>query len=198
MATLIMVVRHGEKPGEPPPPNGVDSQGVVDEKCLIPRGWQRSGALACLFSTWGVATRPGLAVPTVVYATNPDSESKRPKETVEAVSELQLNGAKPNLGFNEGQEKELAAAAKAGAGPVLIGWHHGHIPKLANEILGNDTTAPQEWPKDRFDMVWVFTLASGVWTFSQVPQMVLYGDSDQPFPPATKKQKDDATAAAAG
>jgi hypothetical protein len=28
--------------------------------------------------------------------------------------------------------------------------------------------------------------------------MVLYGDSDQPFPPATKKQKDDATAAAAG
>jgi hypothetical protein len=32
-------------------------------------------------------------------------------------------------------------------------------------------------------MVWVFDLeADGSWSFKQVPQLVLYGDSDQPIP----------------
>jgi len=181
MADKIMVVRHGEKPGEPPPPYGVDSKGEQNKDCLIPRGWQRSGALACLFSAWGAAARPGLAVPKTVYATQPASKSKRPEETVSAVAALQLNGAKPDTSFGEGQETQLAAAAKAAPGPVLIGWHHEKIPAIANAILGNSTTAPQHWPGKRFDMVWVFDLKNGAWTFRQTPQLVLFGDSDKPI-----------------
>ena len=45
----IMLVRHAEKPGEPPPPHGVDPAGEKDKDSLIVRGWQRAGALACLF-----------------------------------------------------------------------------------------------------------------------------------------------------
>jgi hypothetical protein len=185
MANKIMVVRHGEKPGEPPPPFGVDRNGAQNKDCLIVRGWQRSGALACLFSSWGAAARPGLAVPTKVYATDPASKSKRPKETVSAVSELLLGGAEPDTSFGEGAEPQLAAKAKEDAkqGPVLIGWHHEKIPAIANAILGNNTTAPQHWPGKRFDMVWVFELqGDGTWKFDQVPQMVLYGDSDEPIP----------------
>jgi hypothetical protein len=184
MADKIMVVRHGEKPGSPPPPDGVDSSGKKDPDSLIVRGWQRSGALACLFSSWGAAAHNGLAVPTVVYATNPQSKSQRPEETVSAVSALLL-GKVPDITWDEGQEKQLADAAKAAAGPVLIGWHHEAIPKLANKILGNKTTTPQHWPGKRFDMVWVFDLKDGAWTFSQVPQLVLAGDSDKPIPMTT-------------
>jgi hypothetical protein len=189
MGDKIMVVRHGEKPGSPPPPNGVDSHGVVNPDCLIPRGWQRSGALACLFSDMGVAARKHIAVPTKVYATDPGTKSERPKETVEAVSELQLNGAKPDLTWGEGQETTLVEHAKADAakGPVLIGWHHQKIPAIANAIVGNDTTTPQHWPGKRFDMVWVFELQSDgkTWDFHQVPQLVLYGDSDKDIPMTT-------------
>jgi hypothetical protein len=67
---------------------------------------------------------------------------------------------------------------------VLIGWHHEAIPALANAILGDTTTAPQKWPGDRFDMIWVFVNKGGKWNFHQVPQMVLAGDSDEPIPPA--------------
>jgi hypothetical protein len=176
----IMVVRHGEMPGDPSPPWGTDRNGAQDKDSLIVRGWQRSGALACLLSKWGVATRPGLAVPAAVYATEPGSKNKRPLETVSAISELL--GLQANTSFGEGHERELAAAAKAATGPVLIGWHHEGIPAIANFILGNDTTAPQIWPSDRFDMVWVFDLKNDSWTFSQLPQMALYGDSHQPIP----------------
>jgi hypothetical protein len=185
MADKIMVVRHGEKPGKPPPPNGIDSKGEkLDPDCLVPQGWQRSGALGCLFSAWGVVARPGLAVPTKIYATDPASKSKRPKETVSEVA-LLLTGQDPDTHFGEGDEVALATKAKADPGVVLIAWHHQKIPAIANAILGNDTTTPQHWPGDRFDMVWVFDLKDGDWKFKQVPQMVLAGDSDQPISMST-------------
>jgi hypothetical protein len=62
---------------------------------------------------------------------------------------------------------------------VLIAWQHEASPAIANQILGNDTTAPQKWPGSRFDLVWVFDLdaGSGTYTFTQVPQLLLAGDS---------------------
>ena len=52
----IYIIRHGEKPADPPaaapgqsppaptPPFGIDFQGNQDPHSLLPRGWQRSGA----------------------------------------------------------------------------------------------------------------------------------------------------------
>src|SRR5580693_7483053 len=45
---VIYIIRHGEKP-DPGPPHGVDFHGRKDEHSLLPRGWQRSGALTALF-----------------------------------------------------------------------------------------------------------------------------------------------------
>jgi hypothetical protein len=192
MADKIMLVRHAEKP-EPddnPPLAGNDINGNPDKESLIPRGWQRSGALACLFSTWGVAARPGLAVPATIFAAKADkkgSKSLRPQETVSAAATML--GLTENNDFNLGDETAMAQAAMAAPGPVLIGWQHEAIPAIANAILGNATTCPQKWPGDRFDVVWVFDLQSDGWAFSQVPQMVLAGDlptwiaSDAPLGP---------------
>ena len=45
---------------------------------------------------------------------------------------------------------------------------------------------PQKWPDDRFDVIWAFTLAPGAapiqYTFGQVPQQLLSGDTDTVIP----------------
>jgi hypothetical protein len=179
VADRIMVVRHGEKPNIPPPIFGVDINGDQDPESLIVRGWQRAGALAVLFSKTGAPTRSHLAVPATIYATKSHTHSQRPVETVSAVAGLL--GLTTDEAFKIGDEVKLARSAEAAADPVLIGWHHEAIPALANAILGDATTAPQKWPGDRFDMIWVFVRKGGKWNFHQVPQLVLAGDSDQPI-----------------
>ena len=66
---------------------------------------------------------------------------------------------------------------------VLIAWHHKKIPAVANAIIGDTTTCPQTWPSERFDMIWVFERDAGQasWRFSQVPQLLLAGDSANPI-----------------
>ena len=78
----------------------------------------------------------------------------------------------------EGSEQDLVDKAIASNGVVLIAWHHEKIPAIANLILQNQS-APQNWPGDRFDVVWIFSraAASDPWTFSQAPQLLLAGDS---------------------
>jgi hypothetical protein len=199
MADRIMVVRHAEKPSVPPPIFGVDINGNQDPESLIVRGWQRAGALAVLFSKTGAPTREHLAVPATIYATKSHTHSQRPIETVSVTAALVTAGA-INEDFKTGDEVHLADSAKKAADPVLIGWHHEAIPALANAILGDTITAPQKWPGDRFDMIWVFVNKGGKWNFHQVPQLVLAGDSDQPIPPAppgAPSAADAATAAAA-
>ncbi len=72
----------------------------------------------------------------------------------------------------------MARAAQACSGPVLIAWQHEGISAIANSILGAKI-APQSWPGDRFDLVFVFTLdpLDGTYSFAQVTQRLLAGDS---------------------
>src|SRR5215472_12322794 len=76
----IYIIRHGEKPADVPPagpgqpaptptaPFGVDYQGNQNEHCLLPRGWQRSGALAALFAPALGVPQAGLQVPTALLS----------------------------------------------------------------------------------------------------------------------------------
>ena len=68
-------------------------------------------------------------------------------------------------------------------GVALISWQHEDIPAIANIILGNSTTVPQQWQGDRFDIVWVFDLdqSSSSYSFKQVPQRLFAGDSPSPI-----------------
>jgi len=91
-------------------------------------------------------------------------------------------GVAVDLRFSKGQEKALAEAAQACDGPVLIAWQHENISVIANFILGAQG-APKSWPGDRFDLIFVLTLNAldGRYSFAQVMQCVLAGDSERPL-----------------
>jgi hypothetical protein len=182
-ANKIMVIRHAEKPDGNV--MGVDAEGTQNPEELVVRGWQRSGALVRLFAPRdGKFVDPQLAQPKTIFASEVGKHSKslRPQHTVlELADELNL---KLDLDFKKGDEAALVQAALAAAGPVLIAWEHEDItPTIVNAIVGNDTTCPQKWPGDRFDMVWVFDRkpSGSGWDFSQVPQLLLSGDSNAPI-----------------
>ena len=183
-AQKIMVIRHGEKPQGAIPPYGVTIDGEQDANSLLVQGWARAGALAVLFApSRGPLQSEELAQPQTIFAASDAGaqSSKRPDETVSVVAQkLSLN---VNTTYAVGQEIQLVDAVQSCDGVVLIGWEHKHIPLIANAILGN-TTAPQTWPGERFDMVWVFDIdaGSGAWRFSQVPELLMPGDSAELIP----------------
>jgi len=196
MPTKIMVIRHAEKPDGDH--EGVTSHGHPDKESLIVRGWQRAGALAALFDPAnGPLQNANLAIPKVIYASDPDapskeadddgkagSKSKRPLQTITPLAERLSIKDKVKTSFMKGQEKEMVASVLAENGVVLVAWQHQKIPQIATDIVGSKppmSPIPGKWPGDRFDIVWVFTppaSPSGRWGFVQVPQQLLSGDAN--------------------
>ena len=177
-----MIIRHGEKPSGHVA--GVDESGASSGHHLSVRGWQRAGALACFFApAHGPLQSPLLARPEFIFASaavdDPvpgNSRSRRSEETVGPLAAVL--GVAVDLRFSKGEEKALAAAAMACGGAVLIAWQHENIGAIAHAITGT-RIAPHDWPSERFDLVFVFTLnpADGTYEFAQVPQRLLAGDS---------------------
>ena len=141
-------------------------------------GWKRANALVGLFNPAdGALPRPPLAKPRSLFASG--SESLRPKQTIAPLATA-LN--LPVRTFLKGQEPELVAAVKAAEDPVLISWQHEAIPEIASLIRGSADGVPPRWPGHVYDLVWVLDLqASGAWSFTQVPELVMPGDSDKPI-----------------
>jgi hypothetical protein len=132
----IYIIRHGEKPPDPPPaahgkpaaptpPFGVDDQGNQDAHSLLPRRWQRSGALGVLFDPALAALQAGLRVPTALLSPSYGDQGKttahRTYQTIQGLSgRLGLQIA---ADFAEGQEPQLAASVVSSySGVVLICW----------------------------------------------------------------------------
>jgi hypothetical protein len=178
------VIRHGEKPGDGSNSDfGVDADGSHDVHALLPRGWQRSGALAELFAPAAGPLRAGLHTPAALYA--PDyggrSETRRHRtyQTIEGLADLL--GLPIDTRCAEEKVAELALAALAGSGDVvLICWEHKHIPAIGSALPTLPDTRFPAWPDDRFDMIWSFTWRStpSAYEFAQIPQRLLAGDGD--------------------
>jgi broad specificity phosphatase PhoE len=186
---IIYLIRHGEKPADPPstpPPFGIDVQGVQDGSSLLPRGWQRSGALTDLFDPATGPLQAGLQTPATLlspsYGDPGKTTAHRTYQTIQGLSERL--GIAIASDFAEGQEPQLAAnVVSTGSGIVLICWEHDHIPALATALpTVSGTSIPQAWPGDRFDLIWMFTLVPGAdpaqYTFDQIPQQLLSGDTN--------------------
>jgi hypothetical protein len=181
--TKIMIIRHAEKPPSTGEPFGVTAEGVQDPESLIIDGWQRAGALACLFApSRGPLQDAQLATPEFLFASESKSGggSKRPVETITPLASKL--GLTPKTHKKSDIDK-VAADAMACGGVALICWQHEDIPSISNAIVGDSTTVPQSWPGDRFDVVWVFNLdqSSNSYSFKQVPQRLLAGDSPDPI-----------------
>ena len=185
-APLIMLIRHAEKAEPEDAETGVKKSGEDDNHSLSVEGWQRAGALVSLFAPLGrPLPEPRLARPASMiaeFADAPGSEEKKSKREEQTLLPLgKVLGVEPDFSFGKGQEKEAAAKAMKSDAPVLIAWEHHKICELAKAIL-DDPHIPNKWPKDRYDVVFVFRLGSdGKYTFEQVPQLLLAGDSDKPI-----------------
>jgi hypothetical protein len=197
-ATKIMIIRHAEKPPKTGgPPLGVTGDGANDPNGLVVRGWTRSGALAALFApSHGPMQTPILARPQHLFACTPEAQgSHRPHDTIVPLS--RKLGIDIDDSFGQDDFEPMVARAMAREGVVLICWEHKRIQNITAEIPRRDAEPPDHfyWPGNRFDVVFVFDLDGGKYRFSQVPELLLDGDTDAaidvhaPSPP--KKQDDD-------
>ena len=80
--TKIVMIRHAEAHGEP----GFAANGQKNEQSLTVRGWQRAGALVQFFHL----RESNNLVPDHIFASaiGPESESRRPQETVAPLVDL--------------------------------------------------------------------------------------------------------------
>ncbi len=193
----IFIIRHGEKPGDPPPPHGVDVTGESDKHSLEPVGWQRAGGLVGLFAPFGGSGRSAILTPTELfspgYGPKKDIAVERTYQTIYPLSlllDLSIDNSyvQSRSDPTDPSEAQLGAAVAAEtAGVTLICWEHTAIHEIANAILplAAGPPIPQSWPGGRFDVVWSFSRAAGTtddYVFTQIPQMLLFGDQDTPIP----------------
>jgi len=175
--SVIMVIRHGEKPAKTDTAGGIDLTGQPDIHSLTTQGWTRAAYLPDLFAT-DSAGQTRLPRPNVIYASGQgkgDGEGTRPRETVgplAAALDIPIDTT-----FSRGQEAELAQRAAEQAGPTLICWQHESIPAIGAAFASASPAPPATWPDEVYDRVWVFTAVSGGWHFDDVPQMLLPGDA---------------------
>ena len=179
-APVIMVIRHAEKPTQMI--SGVKQKGAQSSHHLTVRGWQRAGALTQFFlPRHGQFPNSLIVTPHFLFASAPthstddECKSHRPEATIKPLG--QKLDLEINMNFERGQEAGVANAAQACTGPVLIAWQHDSIYEIAKVIPGG-SVAPEQWPENRFDIVFVFTLRNpkAGYAFNQVAQCLLAGD----------------------
>jgi len=177
--TLVMFVRHGEKPSDHGAPHGINHHGEHDNHSLSVRGWMRAGALAGLLAHVPLGTHPRIAPPKRVLATKPsmDAKSRREIDTASPIARrLDLN-VDDNHGH--GEEDALLSDILNDPRPTLVVWHHGKLARLVRCFpLSNATDVPMEWPDDRFDLIWSLTREphSLEYSFASINQQLLDGD----------------------
>ena len=174
--TRIMIIRHAEHHADP----GFTEDDEPGEQSLTIRGWQRAGALVGLFGPRG---DPDL-VPDAIFTSTigHDSPSHRPVETVaplyavmEAVMEAD-GGVHYDRSFPKPDVEGLMGAVMKRSGNVLICWEHSCIPD-AVAALPNAPKVPEEWPSERYDLIWILDRDGTGWRFSQRAQRLLAGDA---------------------
>src|ERR1022692_4761451 len=119
--TLLMI-RHGEKPSHGD--KAVDAQGDANPDGLIPRGWERAGALVTLFAPNAVTVTSALPVPGALATPRYSSQVHRPGLTLLPLSQrlgLAIRSEHPADGRPTKIVKSLLAIE---AGAVLMCWVH--------------------------------------------------------------------------
>lgn len=180
----IMIIRHAEKPYDDGKEDnrGVRMDGSSSDESLAVRGWQRAGALCLLFGSPEIAASRGLAVPVVLFASDPDqpdrggSKSRRSKQTLIPLA-MRLD-LKIRANWTKGQETRLVREVLQQDGPVLMAWPHENIPKIAARLPGGNIPQTRKWEDDCYDRIWVFDLLpDGRYSFKSIPQVLLSGDA---------------------
>jgi hypothetical protein len=164
---LIMIIRHAEKPPE-------ESKSVD----LSSEGKERAAALPKLFEVSDKKPKP-FPTPDFIFATKNTKHSHRPLETVTPLAKklkLTIDSEYADAEYGKLVD-QIFQNAKYKDKTVLISWHHGMIPQLAEKL--NATGAPSSWKGSVFDRVWQITYdEQGKTSFENLPQQLLTGDSE--------------------
>jgi hypothetical protein len=159
----VLLIRHAEKPED----GGIG---------LSRAGFERARVLPRLFGGAGAAPPDNLPRPDALFATRRSRQSNRPVETITPLSQflmLPINGD-----FADDEYEQLAKLLLSGqyAGKViLVAWHHGTLPALAEALGGAPRYGP--WPEGQFDRVWRIDYRAGRPLLMDLPQALLSGDS---------------------
>jgi hypothetical protein len=155
---LVIVIRHGEKPGNPaqdqkggphlsiagsaraaalpslftPDPGGVKKGTQKQLECKISSA--QTGRFKADYKPSALtAGKPRFAVPAYLLASKPSPSSNRPVETITPLAQaLNLPIAARHADKNYGKlaNQILNSPATYGGKVILVCWHHGKIPKL--------------------------------------------------------------------
>ena len=132
-SSMVMIVRHAEKPTTANRQRGVRPDGDHDRHSLSVRGWTRAGALVGLFVPQHGEPKAGLRRPDAIYASgHPDDGSRRPVQTVTPLAERLGQHIHRRRGL--GDEEALAAKLAVQDGATLVAWHHEAIPDIARAL----------------------------------------------------------------
>lgn len=163
----VMIIRHAEKPEE--------------GHCLSLDGWQRAAALVPFFlgvRSDGCEPLTGFGTPVAIYAQKPTPEHKslRPMQTVAGLATaLRINVKLVAHDDYRDMVREVQATPAYDGKTVLICWEHHAIQDLAAEF---GVSNPPDFP-GQFDRVWVITFRNGKAGLKDVPQRLMYGDSEE-------------------
>jgi hypothetical protein len=168
--SLIVCLRHGEKPGDAAPYNegpGLDADGSESPDSLTIRGWQRAGALAGTRLCNCLGDRvPAILVPSYHHPTK-----HRPYETVYPLAAV--FGVTPSPVAEADDPNGLKKAVEQLDGEAVVCWEHKNLATFASEMTGT----PIDWPHDRFDVLWLLTPGTvGSWRLEERDQALLAGD----------------------
>ena len=136
--TNILLVRHGEKPGDP----GKDDP--KDGPNLSPAGWQRAEAYVAYFENFaavavdGSAQAKQLPIDYVFAAADNYLTSYRPRLTISPFADVQTGPRPLSACIADKSYAALVTQLQSDdydGKNILVCWHHGEIISLANALL---------------------------------------------------------------
>lgn len=179
--TTLLMIRHGEKPASNY--QGIDEQGNANPNGLIPKGWERAGALVTLFAPNNATLTSTLPSPGALVAPKYPMPVHRPYLTLLPLSQRLGKTILSEYAVDADPTMIVRSLLAMENEVVLVCWEHNHLVNIAGAmgstgLVTNQGDIPTSWPDDRFDVIWRFDLneQTGMWTFTSLDQQLLAGD----------------------
>lgn len=159
----VIIIRHAEKPS-----TGDD---------LNAKGRQRAAALVPYFLESPEVLE--YKTPVAIYAqkSTEDHLSRRPVDTIKGLAKA-LNQELIQYPRADAMKmvKDIMAKPEYEGKMVLICWSHTGIPDMARAFGVKEVP---EWAGKVYDRAWIITFKNGTPSFRDVPQKLMYGDSEK-------------------